>query len=270
VSLIYLSCAWVAGIFLGSKFNLPLLPILAGLIPLPLLFFHQHRKLIILTSLCLITFFSGAFYFQSSLPTINEHCLQFYNDQGTIEVRGMVNTDPEVRDKTTHIHLAATEIKLDEEWHKVSGTALLFVPRYPTYNYGDVLRVTGKLETPPQLNDFDYKGYLAHQGIYSTMLYPKIEIVGTGKGFKPLEWVYSLRNELSQTLAEILPEPQASLAQGIILGIRGNIPSSVNADFSHTGTAHLLAISGLHLAIVAGMILSIGIWLLGRRHCTHQ
>ena len=98
------------------------------------------------------------------------------------------------------------------------------------------------------------------------MLYPEIEIVGTGKGFKPLEWVYSLRNHLSQTLAEVLPEPQASLAQGIILGIRGNIPSSVKADFSHTGTAHLLAISGLHLAIVAGMILSIGIWLLGKKH----
>ena len=152
-----LSCAWVAGIFLGSKFNLPLVLILIGLIPLPLLFFHQHRKLIILTSLCLIALFSGAFRFQSSLPTINEHRLQFYNDQGTVEIEGIINTDPEVRDKSTHIRLSATEIKLGEEQHEVSGTALLFVPRYPTYSYGDVLRVTGKLETPPQLNDFDYK-----------------------------------------------------------------------------------------------------------------
>jgi len=222
--------------------------------------------MIILASLCLIALFSGAFHFQSSLPTVNEHCLQFYNDQGAIEIRGTVDRDPDIRDKTTHIRLSATEIKLDEEWQEVSGTALLFVPRYPTYSYGDVLSVTGELETPSQLNDFDYEGYLAHQGIYSTMLYPEIEIVGTGKGFKPLEWVYSLRNHLSQTLAEVLPEPQASLAQGIILGIRGNIPSSVNADFSHTGTAHLLAISGLHLSIVAGILLSIGIWLFGRKH----
>ncbi len=265
MSLIYLSCAWVAGIFLGSEFNLPLALILIGLIPLPLLFFRQHRKMIILISLCLVALFSGAFYFESGSPTVNKHHLQFYNDQGTIEIRGMVNADPEIKEKTTHIHLSATEIKLDEEWQEVSGTALLFVPRYPTYSYGDALLVTGELETPSQLDDFDYKGYLAHQEIYSTMLYSEIEIVGTGKGFKPLEWVYSLRNRLSQSLAEVLPEPQASLAQGIILGIRGNIPSSVNADFSHTGTAHLLAISGLHLAIVAGMILSIGIWLFGRK-----
>ena len=97
------------------------------------------------------------------------------------------------------------------------------------------------------------------------MLYPKIEILESGKGFKPLEWVYSVRNHLSQTLTELLPEPQASLAQGIILGKRGTIPSSLKDDFSRTGTAHLLAISGLHLTIVAGILLSVGIWLFGRR-----
>jgi len=265
VPLIYLSCAWVVGIFLGSKFNPPLALILIGLIPVPLLFFiGKHRKLIILTSLCLIALFAGAFHFQSSLPPDDESRLRFYNNE-TVEIKGMVDKDPEVRDKTTRLRLSATEVKLDKEWQEVSGTALLFVPRYPSYDYGDVLMVTGKLETPPQLNDFDYKGYLAHQGIYSTMLYPEIEILERGKGFKLLEWVYSLRSRLSQSLAEVLPEPQASLAQGIILGIRGNIPPSLRADFSHTGTAHILAISGLHLAIVAGILLSIGIWLFGRK-----
>ncbi|MCL0046433.1 DNA internalization-related competence protein ComEC/Rec2, partial [Dehalococcoidales bacterium] len=267
MTLIYLSCAWVVGIILGSKFNLPLALILAGLAPLLLLFISQHRKPIILTSLCLITLISGAFYFKQ--PAIDEGYLQFYNDRGIVKIKGIVARDPEVRDKTTRLHLSAREIKVDKEWQEVSGTALLFVPRYPTYSYGDVLLVTGKLKTPPQLNDFDYKGYLAHQGIYSIMLYPKIEIWERGKGFKPLEWIYSLRTELSQTLAKLLPEPQASLAQGIILGIRDNIPQSIRDNFSHTGTAHLLAISGLHLSIIAGILLNLGIWLFGRRHYTY-
>ncbi len=263
--LIYLSCAWVAGIFLGLKLDLPLLLIFAGLIPLPLLFFfHQHRKAIILTSLCLIALFGGAFYFQSSLPPDDESSLQFYNDK-TVAITGMVNTDPEIREKTIHLRLSASEIKLDKEWQKVSGTALLFVPRYSTYSYGDVLQVTGKLETPPEFDDFDYKSYLAHQEIYSTMLYPQTEILERGKGSKPLEWVYSLRNRLSRTLTTVLPEPQASLAQGIVLGIRGTIPSPLKDAFAKTGTAHLLAISGLHLSIMAGILLSLGLWLFGRR-----
>ncbi len=270
MSLIYLSCAWVVGIFLGSKFAPPLTLILIGLIPLPFLFLlRQHRKAIILIAICLTALFGGAFCYQASLPSGDESCLQFYNNQETVEIKGMVKADPEVRDKSTHIRLSATEIKRDKGWQEVSGDALLFVPRYPTYEYGDVLLVKGKLETPPQLDDFDYEDYLAHQGIYSTMLYPEIEISERGKGVKPLEWVYSLRNGLSQTMAEVLPEPQASLAQGIILGKRGTIPASIKADFAHTGTAHLLAISGLHLSIVAGILLSIGIWLFGKRRYTY-
>ena len=74
MSLIYLSFAWVAGILLGSKINLPWALILIGLVPLSLLFFtSQHRKLIILTSLCLIIFFGGAVRFQSSLDTSLQH-----------------------------------------------------------------------------------------------------------------------------------------------------------------------------------------------------
>jgi len=109
--------------------------------------------------------FGGAFYFQSSLPQVDEHSLQFYNDQGTVAFKGIINTDPETSDKTIHLQMSATDIQLDTGWQEVSGTVLIFAPRYSTYNYGDVLLVTGKLETPPQLDDFDYKGYLSNQGI---------------------------------------------------------------------------------------------------------
>ncbi|MBA7594376.1 ComE operon protein 3 [subsurface metagenome] len=265
MALIYLSGAWVAGIYLGSNFAPPLAIIFIGLIPLPLLFFFpQHRKAVVLLAICFVAFFGGALCYQASIPPQDESHLQYYNDQ-EVEIEGMVSADPEVKDNSTHIRLSASQIKRGEEEREVSGDTLLFVPRYPKYEYGDVLQVTGKLETPPQLGDFDYRGYLAHQGIYSTMLYPEIEVLATGQGFKPLEWVYSLRNSLSESIAQAMPEPQASLVQGILLGIRYNIPTEVRTDFTTTGTAHLLAISGLHLSIVAGILLSIGIWLFGKK-----
>jgi competence protein ComEC len=269
MALIYISCAWVAGIYLGSKFALSPALILIGLVPLPLLFFGKHRKAIILAAVCLIALFGGALLFPASLPPDDESHLQFYNDR-EVEIKGVIKADPEVRDKTIHIYLSDIKIWRDNSWQEVSGDALLFAPRYSTdnstYGYGDVLWVRGKLETPPTLDEFDYEGYLERQGIYSTMLYPEIEKVpATGKGFKPLAWVYSLRNSLSQTLAQVLPEPQASLAQGIVLGIRYNIPPQIKDDFVQTGTAHILAISGINLSIIAGMLVSIGKWLFGKR-----
>jgi competence protein ComEC len=261
LALIYLSVAWVAGIYLGSRFALHFAIIFSGLLPLILLFFFpEKRKAITLAAVCLIAFFGGALCYQASLPPDDASHIKFYNGQ-EVEIRGTVSADPEIRDKSTHLRLSASQLNGKE----IAGDVLLFVPRYPEYNYGDVLLVWGKLETPPQLGDFDYQGYLENQQIYSTMLYPEIELLETGQGFRPMAWVYSLRNSLSQSLARVIPEPQASLAQGVVLGIRYNIPQSIKDDFAGTGTAHLLAISGLHLSILAGILLSIGIRLFGKR-----
>jgi len=261
LALIFLSGAWVAGIYLGSRFALPPALILTGLLPLPLLFFfRKKRKAIILAAVCLIAFFSGVLCYQASLPPDDASHLRFYNGQ-EVEIKGVVSANPEIKDKSTHIRLSVSQTNGQD----VSGDTLLFVPRYPEYDYGDVLRVRGKLETPTQLGDFDYKGYLKSRGIYSTMLYPDIEVLETGQGFTPLGWVYELKNSLSRSIARIMPEPAASLAQGVVLGIRYNIPQSIKDDFAHTGTAHLLAISGLHLSILAGILLSLGIRLFGKK-----
>ena len=152
-----------------------------------------------------------------------------------------------------------------DAWKKVNGTVLLFVPRLPAYNYGDELLVKGKLATPQAIDDFDYRGYLANQGIYSTMLSPKISVTDTGKGFRPLAWVFALRNRLSQSMAASMPEPQASLAQGMILGIRGNITPALQDAFIRSGTTHILVISGSQFNIVAGILVATGIWLFGKR-----
>jgi len=125
--------------------------------------------------------------------------------------------------------------------------------------------VTGELETPPTFEDFDYKSYLEHQGIYSICYYPKIEILEEGRGFEPLQWLYSFRGRLSDSLTKALPEPQGSLAQGILLGIRSNIPYSVTQAFSRSGTAHILAISGLHITIIIGILLSFLILVFGKQ-----
>ncbi|MFH1003453.1 MAG: ComEC/Rec2 family competence protein, partial [Chloroflexota bacterium] len=264
--LIYLSGAWVAGIWLGSPLDLPVALILAGLIPLPLLFFGKHRRRIVLASLCLLAFLGGAARFTSSLPPATPDWLQYYRDQGTVTVTGTVADNPEVGDNTVQFQLATTEIIRDGQPRPVSGTALLVVPRYPAYHYGDTIRVTGELQTPPLLGGFDYAAYLARQGISATMYYPGVTLLGTGGGSRPLAWLYRLRERLGLALASVLPEPAAALAQGMVLGIRGNIPNTLQTSFSRTGTAHLLAISGLHLGILAGIMLSLGLWLLGRRH----
>ena len=264
--LLYVSCAWVAGIFLGSKIGLPLLALSIGLIPFALIpFLPGSKKTLIIAGLCLLTLFGGGLCFPSSLSLVDEHSLCFYNDTGFVEIQGMVVEEPDVRDRFCLLTFSASEIIVNVERIEVSGTALIRVPRYPAHHYGDVLKITGKLETPQPFDTFDYKSYLERQGIYSVIYYPGVEVLDSGQGVKPLQWIYSLRERLSASLARALPEPPGSLAQAILLGLRGNVPDSLNQAFSRTGTAHLLAISGLHMSIILAMFLSFSILVFGRQ-----
>lgn len=268
MALISISAAWLAGTFAGARFNIPLTFGFIGLLPFIFLIFRpKHRIVAILIAVSLITFVAAASYSYSRLHAVSDNNLRYYNGQ-PVTVTGMVTSDPQIGDRSTNIELSVASLilKSGQPPIPVKGSVMLIAPRYPAYHYGDVFTVTGKLETPPRLGDFDYEGYLADRGIYSTMLYPKIDVEPRNLGSPVMKWVYSLRHRLASALAATLPEPQASLAQGIVLGIRTSIPPEVNDAFIRTGTAHLLAISGLNLSIIAGILVSIGVWLFGRRH----
>jgi competence protein ComEC len=45
-------------------------------------------------------------------------------------------------------------------------------------------------------------------------------------------------------IQQILPQPQASLLSGILLGVDAGLPVVVQEDFRATGTTHIIAISG--------------------------
>jgi len=267
LALLYLSISWIAGIYIGSKFSLPVWALATGTLPLLLIpFIRKYKITLLLAGLCLFVFIGGDLYFQASLPDLNDQHLQFYNDKEESGIEGMVITEPESRDNASTFQFSADRIITNSEAKEISGKAIVRVSRYSEYHYGDILRITGCPETPPRYEDFDYRDYLSRQDIYSVIYYPKIEIMERDKGSKVLYFIYSFRNDLSQSISRAMPEPQSSLAQGILLGIRSDIPYPLTQAFSRTGTAHQLAISGLHLSIIIGMLLSAGIWFFGKRY----
>ncbi len=91
--LIYLSSAWVAGIFLGAHFQPHFLVVFSALLPLLLLFMPRHRKTVILSSLCLVVLFGGIFRFQSASDT----GIQSYN-VSTVQIKGTMADELETRD----------------------------------------------------------------------------------------------------------------------------------------------------------------------------
>ncbi len=275
--LVYLSLAWIAGIYIGFKYEAdPFVLIVLVSFSALLTMCSFGKRNLLLTGLLLLLLFGGALRFQ----TVNEGDeLQAY--RGFYELHGIVAADPEEKKYNTVIRLEVKEIGAEGEWEGVSGTLQLYTPKYPGfasrdfpyYRYGDLLQVKGILqspEPPEEEGDFDFADYLARQGIYSVMYSPmEISLIDSSRKPAPMEWVYLLRQRMSDSLQEALPEPQCSLVQAMLLGKRSSISPEMRDSFSRSGTSHLLAISGVHVSIVAGIALSVGVMIFGRRHPTY-
>ena len=64
----------------------------------------------------------------------------------------------------------------------------------------------------------------------------------------------------------MLPEPEASLAGGILFGTRTAIPADLRDDMNATGTSHLVAVSGQNVTMLAALMIAAFGWLVGRRN----
>jgi len=265
--LLYVSITWLTGIFIGSIFTLPVWLLALPLPVLPLAFLlPKHRRSLVTLAMCLLAFPGAALLCQSSQQLINPTQVQYYNEKGSVLLTGMINDEPEIKGSSVEFNFAASGIGTTDNTSPVKGGVLVRLPFYRSFQYGDALELSGKLQTPLQFGDFDYRDYLENRGIYSVMNYPAATVTGTGKGMLPLTWIYGLRSSLSDSLSVCLPEPQSSLACAILLGLRGSLPPDLIQSFYVTGTTHLIAISGMNLTILLGMILALTIWIFGRKN----
>ena len=123
-------------------------------------------------------------------------------------------------------------------------------------NYKDRVRFIAKLRIPRNFGnpgEFDYVGNLAREGIYITGYIENerwIAVLGGEQKWDigtALEQVRaSMRNFIDNSGAANTP-----IIKALILGEKGEISKNIRDSFSSTGTAHILAISGLHIGIIA-------------------
>lgn len=69
--------------------------------------------------------------------------------------------------------------------------------------------------------------------------------------------VENARTALAQRIRDRIGGPEGEIAAALIAGTRAGIPEEVNEALRRTGLAHVLSISGLHMALVAGTIMGV-------------
>lgn len=163
--------------------------------------------------------------------------------------------EPDVREKNTRY-----QVRVDS----VDGDILVFGPTYPVYTFGDVIEFQCVLEQPSYIEDFNYPGYLAKEGVYalcyqpehiervSHITYPRYTLRGV------IQQLMMFRQFAKQRIDQSVPYPASTLVNSLVLGLKQELPERVRFFFSQTGTSHIVAISGMHLIIISTIITRIG------------
>lgn len=264
--LLWISLSFILGIVLASILSLPIWAwTLVAAIFFLLFLFLRNRTLQIasfifppLSLILPIFLFLGSAYYQFRQPNIDAFHIAFYNDRNyDLFVTGSLAEPPDYRDSYTNLKLKVDAVDTGSGDMPVSGFILVRVEKNQSYQYGQYIRVRGQLKTPPADEEFSYRDYLARDGIHSYM--PTVEVTelpGNGGNFIVAQ-VYKFKSQLLVKTYRLYQDPEASLFAGILFGVDTGLPRKLQDAFKNTGTAHIIAISGFNIAIIAGIFFSI-------------
>lgn len=264
------AAAFAVGIFLRSVAVVPPVAIYAllfGAFLCALLWQYGRRSSLrtLLLSVALLCIALGTL--RAEVASWDDRDAQFaahLNEEVVLE--GYVARAPDERAHTTHLYVEVEQL----DGAAVSELVLLYADRYPTYTYGDRLRVRGTLELPEAFDTefgrtFDYPGYLRARGVTYVISFPEIEQVGDGAGHTPLRLLFAGKRTFMEALESVLPEPSAGLAEGLLLGEKRALGEGLERAFRVAGVIHIVVLSGYNVTIVAEAVMRLLSFLLGPR-----
>ena len=155
--------------------------------------------------------------------------------------------------------LRAELLRDGNDWIPVSGNVLVTIyTDCRNFRIGDRLQLFGELlqpHKPSNPGDYDYNDYLRGQRTLALLRCSDLNAAALldSNRFSPSRWIESLRRTGLSNLERHLSPKTIALAEAMIFGVRESVDDEIRQSMLDTGTMHLLAISGLHVSLIAGI-----------------
>jgi len=155
--------------------------------------------------------------------------------------------------------LRVTAVELDGQRRPAGGTVVVRVSRKGELGleYGDRVILAGTVTVPDCARNpggFDYRAHLDREGIHRVLRVGMRDDVERLWGGGSLVWkaIYAVRERLGRTLDRgRMSDDSRTFLKAVLLGERRGISEELEDALVDTNTVHILAISGLHVAIIA-------------------
>jgi len=267
MALAWAAAAWIAGVVAAAALGAAAWPLALALaaILLALALLRRDPRIVAYAAILPLIFAAGLARFVTFDDRMAEDDVARLAGGPSMRIRGIVRDDPDIGDTTQRFAISVRELQRAGGWQRASGGVLVGTGLLPRLAAGDVVELEGQLELPSSVGAFDYAEYLAQRGVRSVLAFPGVRIVGHEDDNALAATILDVRRRLSRGLTLALPEPHASLAQGVVLGRRAALPRDLNDDLNATNTSHLVVVSGANVVLVAAFATGLLTWLVGRR-----
>ena len=262
-----LAVAAVLGILAADRWPAPWLPVVILLALGAGLLWWRPR------TLACWGFTAGAFFalhvFRFHDSAAREIAQQFAAGPRVIHATGIVSSDPAEPATWARGLTGFFRVKLeslDLPGAPIAAGVLMNVSwSGPLPRYGDRIVLAGSarnLEPTRNPGQFDFTRHLGRQGIYSEVTVRFAEdgtIVSRGHGSRVQAFAFAAQRWIQRQLEfDLTAAPEVTaLIESMVLGLRGDTPDDARELFQRTGTLHLFAVSGLNVAMLAGILLAL-------------
>ncbi len=246
----------ITGVLWGSFFSVPTGAdfFIALALVISIICAFPKRSIVVGGIFCIVWYAMAA---QTLTMRREFHALQ--NIDGLVEGEARILSDPEERDsfRQTVLRFEKCESGVCPE-----KDILWQAPLSQAFEAGDRISFSCQLERPKKFTEsFDYPMFLAKEGIgYVCPHAQKYSVLPADFFGRARAMFYRPKHALEGALSRILSEPEAGLAQGLLLGGDHYLPASLKADFTRIGLTHMIAVSGYNITLIAEGLLILGLY----------
>jgi competence protein ComEC len=224
------------------------------------------KKIIYITSINAFLFILAhqSFYLYNAKNDLTNYTQYVSSKQQQSVV--VISEVPVVTEKGLKLAVNLKYINANSKWKTTTGKTIIYLKKdsLNTYNVGDYLFLNTKwsyITEPKNPNEFNYKRYLENKNIFN-IIYSDSKHVLKYNGFGTDDSYILIGEKIKSKIVNSLrnsnlSENAFSICSALLVGFDDEINKDVLTSFSHSGTLHILSVSGMHTGVICGIILFI-------------
>lgn len=191
-----------------------------------------------------------------------------YMDTHPWQIAGVIDDNPLVTGNRQKLILRTETLTKNSKHFAVIGKIRVTVSgKGPMLSMGDRITFYSRLRSIKNFNNpgmFNYKRYMAFQKIWGTAYVAAKKLISHEKNKHngPDRFINDIRKKISDLVDQTGSEESRIILKALIIGHRNSLTPELRAAFNRSGVGHLLAISGLHIGIVATVAFTFFLWIL--------